>query len=119
VAGMRRGRMLAEARDAVWDFVTSLKLTNRFWLGLRGFVGAFAWLLIPSVMLMIGTSGGGPPTIVIGFLGAIAMTYIVLHLPFLQVRFACQNRLSPMFEVSEVRAQFRRAPIAWWLALVV
>ena len=48
VAGIRRGRMFAEARDAVWDFVVSLRLPQYFWLGLRGFVGALAWLLIPA-----------------------------------------------------------------------
>jgi hypothetical protein len=111
--------MFAETRDAVWDFVTSLRLPQRFWLGLRGFIGALAWLLIPSLMLITGTSGGGPPTIVVGFLGAIAMAFVALHLPFLQTRFACQNRLLSMFEAAEIRAQFRRAPIAFWFALVV
>jgi hypothetical protein len=119
LAGIRRGRMLTEARDAVWDFVTSLRLPQRFWLGLRGFAGALAWLIIPSLMLIIGTSGGGPPTIVIGFLGALAMAVVALHLPFLEVHFACQNRLLSMFEPGEIRAQFRRAPIAFWFALVV
>lgn len=119
LAGIRRGHMLTEARDAVWDFVTSLKLPRRFWLGLRGFAGALGWLVVPSLMLMVGTSDGGAPTIVIGFLGAIAMVVVALHLPFLQVHFARQNRLLAMFQVQEVRAQFRRAPIAWWVALVV
>src|SRR5437773_4086117 len=40
VAGMRRGRVFAEARDAVWDFIVSLHLPQYFWLGVRGFVGA-------------------------------------------------------------------------------
>jgi hypothetical protein len=119
LAGIRRGRMLTEARDAVWDFVTSLRLPQRFWLGLRGIAGALAWLVVPSLMLMIGTSGGGPTTIVIGFIGAIAMAFVALHLPFLEVRFACQNRLLSMFYPLEIRSQFRRAPIAFWLALVV
>ena len=30
------------ARDAVWDFATSLHLPYYFWLGLRGFFGAFS-----------------------------------------------------------------------------
>src|SRR5206468_7692501 len=51
LAGIRRGRMFAEARDAVWDFVISLRLPQRLWLGLRGFAGALAWLLIPSLLL--------------------------------------------------------------------
>lgn len=119
VAGMRRGRMYAEARNAVWDFIVSLRLPQYFWLGLRGFAGALAWLLLPSLMLMAGTSGRGPVTIVIGYLGAIAMAWVLLYLPFLQTHFACQNRLSAMFQIREVRAQFRRAPIAYWFALAI
>jgi hypothetical protein len=119
LAGIRRGRMFAEARDAVWDFVVSLRIPHYFWLGLRGFVGALAWLLLPSLMLMAGTSGGGLATIMIGYTGALAMAWVLLYLPFLQTRFACQNRLAAMFELREVRAEFRRAPIAYWVALAI
>lgn len=119
LAGLARGRMFVEARDAVWQFVTSLRLPHYLWLGVRGFVGAFVWLLLPSLMLMAGTSGRGPVTIVIGYLGAVAMAYVLLHLPFLQTHFACQNRLRAMFDLTESRAQFRRAPIAYWLALAI
>jgi len=119
LAGIRRGRMLAEARDAVWDFVVSLQPAHYFWLGLRGFVGALAWLLVPSLMLIAGTSGRGPATVVIGYLGALAMTYVVFYLPLLQTHFACANRWRAMFELSEARAQFRRAPIACWLAIAI
>jgi hypothetical protein len=119
LAGVRRGRMFEEARDSVWDFVTSLRVPQYFWLGVRGFAGALVWLLVPSLMLMAGTSGRGPVTIVIGFLGAAAMAYVLLHLPFLQTHFACENRLRAMFDLTESRAQFRRAPIANWFALAI
>jgi hypothetical protein len=118
-AAIRRGRMFAEARDAVWDFVMSLRLPHYFWLGLRGFIGALAWLVLPSLMLMAGTSGKGPATIFVGYLGALAMAFVVLHLPFLQTNFACRNRWSALFELGEIRKQFRRSPVAYWLALVV
>jgi hypothetical protein len=117
VAGLRRGRLVAEARDAVWDFVVGLRLPQYFWLGLRGFVGALAWLAVPSVMLMAGTSGGGPPTIIIGYLGAVALAWVLWYLPFLQTRFASTGRLRAMFEIGAARAEFHRAPLAYWLAL--
>jgi hypothetical protein len=118
-AGLRRGRMYAEARDAVWDFFVGLKLTQYFWLGLRGFAGALAWLVVPSLMLMAGTSGGGPPTVVIGYLGALALVWVLWYLPFLQTRFAKENRLKAMFDVPAARAEFGRAPVAYWLALTI
>jgi len=46
-AGILRGRMYSQARDAVWDFAVSLRLPQYFWLGLRGFAGALAWLPRP------------------------------------------------------------------------
>lgn len=118
-AGIRRGWLYSEARDAVWEFVVSLRLPQYFWLGLRGFLGAMAWLILPSLMLMAGTSGAGGGTILVGYLGALALALVLLHLPFLQTRLACENRLAAMFEWREVRRQFARAPIAWWLALSI
>jgi hypothetical protein len=119
VSGLRRGRMLVEARDAVWDFVVGLALPRYFWLGLRGFFGALVWLAIPSLMLMAGTSGRAPVMIVVGYLGAIGLGYVLLHLPFLQTNFAAENRLAAMFDLASARAQFRRAPVAFWLALAI
>lgn len=119
IAGLRRGSVYSRARDAVWDFVTSLKLPYYFWLGVRGFVGGLIWLIVPSLMLMAGTSGGGPVTILIGYLGALAMAFVLLYLPFLQTHFACENRFSALFEWRHVRTLFRRAPIAYWLALAI
>jgi hypothetical protein len=122
LAGLARGpgRMYVEARDAVWEFVVSLRLPYYFWLGLRGFVGAFLWLFIP-VLLLIGStkieSGGG--AFLVGFTGALALATVLLYLPFLQTHFAAQNRFRAMFEISAVRKLFRKAPIAFWFALLM
>ena len=118
-ATIRRGRVYAQACDAVWDFVVSLRLPHYFWLGLRGFAGAIAWLILPSLMLMAGTSGEGPLTILIGYLGALIMSVVLVYLPFLQTHFAAENRLAAMFEVGRITRQFVRAPIAFWFALTV
>jgi hypothetical protein len=47
------------------------------------------------------------------------MAFVLLYLPFLQTRFAAENRLAAMFEWSEIRRLFRRAPLAWFFALLV
>lgn len=119
VAGIRRGRMYAQARDAVWEFLASLRLPHYFWLGARGFLGALAWLLVPCLLLMAGTSGGGPPTVLLGFLGAALLVVVVMLLPFLQTHFAAEQRFRAMFERRIVQQQFARAPLAFWLALFV
>ena len=125
-SAIRHGGIYVSARDAVWDFVTSLQLPYYFWLGLRGFAGAIAWLFVP-VMLVIATTHleldndqasqglGG----LAGFIGSVLLAIVVLYLPFLQAHFAAEKRFVAMFELGIVRRLFRRAPIAFWFALLV
>jgi hypothetical protein len=101
------------ARDAVWMFVVGLRLPYYFWLGVRGFLGGLAWLMVPITLL---AAGARVP--VAGFLGGVLLAVAVLYLPFAQVRFAAENRLRAMFEVRALRDHFRRAPIAFSVALV-
>ncbi len=111
---LARGGTYAGARDAVWDFVTGLRLPYYFWLGLRGFVVGFAWLAVPiSVMAL---SRKAP---VLGFVGGALLVLVLLVLPFLQMRFAAENRLRAGFELGRVLSCFGRAPWAYGIALFV
>jgi hypothetical protein len=105
------------ARDAVWDFFVALRLPYYFWLGLRGFVGALAWLALPVSMLA--SASRLPPGVgaIVGLAGGALLAFVLLHLPFLQARFAEENRLAAMFELRAMRKQFARAPIAFFIAL--
>lgn len=123
---IRQGGLYVSARDAVWDFAANLRLHYYFWLGLRGFAGAIAWLFVP-IMLMIATTRvaldnpeaayglGG----LAGFVGTVLLALVVLYLPFMQAHFAAQNRFVAMFELGTVRRLFRRAPIAFWFSLLI
>jgi hypothetical protein len=113
-----RGGYYAEARDAVWDAIVGLRLPYYFALGLRGFVGALAWLVVPVTLLAV----GGRPENAAGFTGlagAALLVVVLVYLPFLQARLAADNRLTAVFEVRAVRDDFRRAPWAFALAFVV
>jgi hypothetical protein len=107
-----RGGLYAEARDRLWETVVALRLPYYFWLGVRGFVGAFLWLIVPLLLL---AQGHRFPAL--GVLGAILLAIVVLYVPFLQVRFARDNRFRAFRELSQVRAVFRGAPLAFALAL--
>ena len=113
-----RGGYYARARDAVWDFVVSLRLPHYFMLGLRGFAVAFAWLALPVSLLALGHSKlpGAP---VLGFFGAVMLALVVLYLPFLQLRVAVTNRVGAGFNVFAVREGFGKAPWASAFAVVV
>jgi hypothetical protein len=109
-----RGGYFAEARDAVWDTAVSLRLPYYFLLGFRGFVAALAWLFVPITLLAAGHAA--PP---LGFLGALLLWIVLLWLPFLQMRVAETGRLSAGFELRAVRSDFKRAPWAFTIALIV
>lgn len=109
-----RGGFYSEARDRTYDFVVSLRLPYYFWLGLRGFVGAFIWLVIPITLLALGTRL--PP---VGFLGALLLSIVLLYVPFLQMEFAVQNRFRALFAFGTVRRNFKKAPYAFTFALFI
>lgn len=109
-----RGGLYTEARDRLWADVVGLRLPYFFWLGVRGFVGAFLWLAIPLLLL---AQGHRVP--LVGIIGGLMLAAVVLYVPFLQVRFARDNRLRAFREFRQVRAAFRRAPLAFAFALWV
>ncbi|HUE74348.1 MAG TPA: hypothetical protein VMP01_25930 [Pirellulaceae bacterium] len=119
-AGIRRGHMYRESRDAVWNFVVGLNLPQHFWLGLRGFAGAAVWLVAPVLMLIGGsTIPNAGLAFLSGWLGALLLTVVLAHLLILQTHFACEKRFVSFFEVTRGWGLFQRAPLAWWIALTV
>jgi hypothetical protein len=113
-----RGGYYQEARDAVWDTLKALRLPYYFSLGFRGFVGAFAWLVIPVSLLAAGRLPA-PAAPLLGLLGAVVFGLVLLYLPFLQLRLAATNRLAAVFELGEVRSMYRRAPWAFAFAFLI
>jgi hypothetical protein len=121
-----RGGYFAEARDGVWDFITALRLPYYFWLGVRGFVGGFLWLVLPVSLIALGSLIGlrGTPAaaglgFLIGALGTGQLMCVVLLLPFLQMRFVAENRFRAMFDWGAVVADFFRAPWAFAVAFFI
>jgi hypothetical protein len=103
----------ADARDALARFVTSLRLPYYFWLGARGFVGGWLWLAIPVTLLAM--SQKAP---LLGFLGGVLLTFMILYVLLAQTHFAAENRFTAMFEWGALRRMFKRAPVAFLIALV-
>jgi hypothetical protein len=113
-----RGGYYVEARDAVWDTVTALRLPYYFWLGLRGFIAAFVWLALPITLL---AQGQRPLPIapLLGWIGGISLAFVLLYLPFLQMRLAATGQLAEAFSLRGVRADYRRAPWALSFAFLL
>jgi hypothetical protein len=113
-----RGRYYTRVRDRVWDFTVSLRLPYYFWLGSRGFAAAFAWLVVPVTLLVLGHSRLKAAPLA-GVMGAVLLGLVLMYLPFLQLRLAATNRFAQGFNVFAVRRDFRRAPWAFAFAFVV
>jgi hypothetical protein len=111
---LARGGYYTAARDAVWDFVMSLRLPYYFWLGVRGFAGAFLWLVVPITLIALGRAF--PP---LGFFGALQLMAVVLFVPFVQTRFAVERRFRAFFEVPSICVHFWRAPWAFAFAFFI
>ncbi len=118
---IRAGGYFERAALNVSSFIASLKLGRNFSLGLRGFLGAFLWLVIPSLMFAAASSpnGGQGGPVAVTLLGGVSLVIVLGWLPLLQAHFAAENRFSAMFELRTVRRKFKRAPLAWMVSLIV
>lgn len=90
--------------------VARLRPLHYFSLGAIGFLTAALWLAVPSMLLAAGRSSAG-----LGFLGGALLMVVVGYLPFLQARFAAEQRWRAMFDVGAVRESFRRASLTWFV----
>lgn len=114
VRRLRRRGLYIDSRDAFWNGLAALRLPYYFRLGLVGFLGTLAWLIVPA--LLIAAGGKLPP---LGIVGALLLAIVVPFLPFLQVRYALERRLSALFSRRAIRERFRRAPWAFAFALMI
>lgn len=107
-------------RNSVVDYVVSLRLPFYFWLGARGFFGAFLWLLAPvGILVAAGQLAPDKGGAILSLLGGALLMFVASILPFLQAHFALENRFRALFALRTVRQLFKRAPIAFWLALFI
>jgi len=117
---LRTSDRIPALRDGLLAFITSLRLPFYLWLGFRGFAGTFLWLMVPVGILLaaaqLAPDKGGA---VLSLLGGFLLMGVALYLPFLQVHFAVEDHWTALFAVGAVRRQFQRAPVAFWIALLV
>ena len=103
---LRRGGLYSEARDGLWAFAASLRIPYYFRLGLIGFFGTLLWLAIPGILIAL--VGVAP---LLAPIGMLLLAIIVPFLPFLQVRYALEGKISALFSRRAIRQRFRCAPV--------
>jgi len=115
---MRGNPTWQQAGRRVGEFFAGFRLKHHFSLGIRGFVGGLAWLVLPTALFAAADRSEGP-AMLITVLGGLLLIPVLSWVPFLQARFAAENRLRSMFELRATRELFTHAPLAWLIALVV
>ena len=116
---IRRGNLYVDSRDRVWDFFASLNLGYYFMLGLKGFLGTFLWLLLPTSLLVVTSYSEGGLAVLTGIFGVLFAIPIFMMLPFLQAHFAKDRKLVRFLDLKGVFKNFGRAPWAHVVALLL
>jgi len=106
-------------RDSVWSFTLSLRLPYYFMLGLKGFAGSFAWLVLPTALLVTASYTEGAAAIFSGIFGVLFAIPIFMMLPFIQTHFAKTGKLRSFTEIVSVFKNFGRAPFAHISSLLI
>ncbi len=111
--------MYRNARDRVYDLMVRLRLPYFFLLGFRGFVLASLWLVLPITVLVLSTQTHEEGlTVLTALIGGLMLAFVLMVLPYAQVNFAISGKFQDGLDRKRVRQQFRKAPIAFWIALL-
>ena len=97
----------------------SIRPGHLAWLGARGFVGAFLWLFLPTVLFSAFRDTTRPGALLVTLVGAAGLVLALSWVPFLQARFAADGTFAAFGEVARVRSMWRRAPLAMLTACLV
>ena len=115
----QRGHYFQTAAFSIREFVAALRLRHHFWLGLRGFAGAFVWLFVPTALFSALRDTSKPGQVIVTLIGGVALVIVLSWVPYLQARFAAENRWRAMFDLKVIRELYRKAPITMLLSTVV
>ena len=116
---LRVGTAWGTASAALAQIIDAVQPGRLFSLGLRGFVGTFLWLLLPTLLFSFLGDTTKPGQVLVTLLGGILLGTVLAWVPFLQARFAAEQRLAVFRDLGTVRELWRRAPVVMLLALVI
>ena len=108
---LRAGTAWGTASEALAQIIDAVQPGRLFSLGLRGFVGTFLWLLLPTLLFSFLGDTTKPGQVLVTLLGAILLGIVLAWVPFLQARFAAEQRLAVFRDLGTVRELWRRAPV--------
>lgn len=118
-AGIRDGSLWRSAATALGRLIDVLSPVATFRLGLGGFLGGLAWVIVPTLLFAASRYSDQPGATLVSLLGGLVLAVVLMWVPFLQARYAATGRASAFLELAEVREWFRRAPLSMLAALIL
>lgn len=119
LAACRNGQVWRGTAAGLAHALDVIRPGRLFSLGVRGFIGGFVWIAIPTILFASLRETRRPGQVLVVLLGGGLLAVVLSWVPFLQARFAAENRLAAFRDVGAVREAWRRAPVAMFLAVVV
>ena len=116
---LRRGGYLSQAGNATREFIAALRIRYHFWLGLRGYFLAVTWLFMPTLLFSALRDTSRPGQLLVTLVGGGLLIVVLAWVPFLQAKFAAENRWSAMYDVRTIRDCYRKTPFVMVLSSVV
>jgi hypothetical protein len=116
---LEQGPYMETAGIAISEFVSQLRLRHHFWLGLQGFGLAFVWLFFPTALFSALRDTSKPGQVIATLIGGAILLVVLTWVPFLQARFAAENRWQAMFELRAIRELYRKAPLVMFLSVII
>lgn len=107
-------------REISRKFIRPSRFKYYFLLGSKGFFGALLWLAIPVIIMMSASQISSPPlSVLVSLIGGILLGIATLFIPFIQTKFAVTGNFREFLSFRSSRDLFRKAPLAFWLALFI
>lgn len=116
--GLWRGTFWPGREEALQKAFLQISLKYHFWLGLRGAAGAALWLWGPTLLFAANDRPDGKVGALV-FVGALLLMVVLRWVPFLQMRYAAEDRFGAFGELAQAREVWRRAPFAALFALLI
>jgi len=115
----RAGTLWSGAADGLAAVIGAIRPLHLLRLGVGGFAGALAWLLLPTLAFSALRDTQHPGAVLVTLAGGVALAVVLAWVPLLQATYATEGRLRAFTEVARVRELHRRAPVVLLVALAV
>ncbi|MEZ6059838.1 MAG: hypothetical protein R3C19_05705 [Planctomycetaceae bacterium] len=118
VRGLRNGDYAASVNVWTNRLLDIFQPWETIKTAVRGAVGAFLWLVIPTALLATSTTPqqNPGPALLATLIGGILLIPVAAWLPLLQAHQAVTGRFSAIFDVRAARQVINRVPLRWLIA---